>query len=186
MTNRSRWIGVGVGAAIGLGAIAGVQVATDDAQAAPVKVTQSQLKINQRISQAAVKRSNEALTKIAALTAQVAALQAGAGAGSYSGPLWGASNGTSQESLITTRGGTGVTSIFSNQAGRYTVKMNRNIATCTYSATIAADSSADLTNGRDIRVAVDLSDAARTQLLVFTSKADGKPSNAPFHIQVFC
>lgn len=183
--NRARWIGVGVGAAIGLGAIAGVQVATDDAQAAPVKVTQSQLKINQRISQAAVKRSNEALTKIAALTAQVAALQAG-GAGTYGGPLWGVSNGTSQESLVTTRGGAGVTSIFSNQAGRYTVKMNRNIATCTYSATIAADSSADLNNARDIRVAVDLSDAGRTQLLVFTSKSDGKPSNSPFHIQVFC
>ena len=186
MSSRARWIGVGVGAAIGLGAIAGVQVATDDAQAAPATATKAQMKINQRISQAAVKRSNEALAKIATLTAQVAALQAGGAGGGYGGPLWGASNGTSQESLITTRGGAGVTSIFSNQAGRYTVKMNRNVATCTYSATIAADSTADLTSGRDIRVALDLSDAGRTQLLVLTSKADGAAANSPFHIQVFC
>ena len=147
-----------------------------------VRVSPNQLLINQRISQAAVRRSNDALAKIASLTAQVAALQVQAGAG----PIWGVSNGGNQESLVTGRGGSGITSIYSNQAGRYTVKFDRNIAACSYSATIAADDQTKLTAGRDIRVALDLGDAARTQLTVFTSRANGNSVNSPFHIQVFC
>lgn len=176
---RNRVVGIGAGIVLGLGGVFAVQAVTGEAGAAPA--TASQLKINQRISQAAVKRSNEALAKIASLTAQVAALQVQSG-----GPLWAASSGANQESLIAGRGGAGVSSIFSNQAGRYTVKFNRNIATCTYSATIAADNQNDLGAGRDIRVALDLSDAARTQLTVFTSGANGNAVRAPFHIQVFC
>lgn len=178
--NRTRLFGVGAGIILGAGALVATgQGGVDRADGAGVS---AQLKINQRISAAAVRRSNDALRKIASLTAQVAALQVQAGAG----PMWAVSNGSAQESLVPGRGGSGVTSIFSNQVGRYTVKFNRNIAACSYSATIAADDQTQLTNARSIRVALDLADAARTQLTVFTSRADGNAVRSPFHIQVFC
>lgn len=179
---RNRLLGVGAGIVLGLGGVFAFQASTGEADAASVS---AQLKINQRISSAAVKRSNEALTKITALTAQVAALSAGT-PGAPAAPLWGVSNGSAQESLVTSRGGNGVLSIFSSQNGRFTVKFNRNVAACTYSATIAADNQNDLGTGRDIRVALDLSDAARSQLTVFTSAANGNATRAPFHIQTWC
>jgi hypothetical protein len=47
--------------AVGAGAIIGANLGAKDAQAAPVEVTAEQLLINQRISQAAVRRSNTGL-----------------------------------------------------------------------------------------------------------------------------
>jgi hypothetical protein len=59
---RNWWIGVAAGVALGLGAVVGVQAVTDTATAqGGFTVTPAQLKINQRISQAAVRRSNESL-----------------------------------------------------------------------------------------------------------------------------
>jgi hypothetical protein len=56
------WIGVAAGVALGLGGVVAVEAATDSASAqGGFTVTPGQLKINQRISQAAVRRSNEAL-----------------------------------------------------------------------------------------------------------------------------
>src|SRR5262245_12899496 len=56
---RPPWIALGAVAAIGLGV--GLLVREQVADAAPVRVTSAQLLINQRISQAGVRRSNEAL-----------------------------------------------------------------------------------------------------------------------------
>jgi hypothetical protein len=53
------WIALAAVAALGLGV--GLLVREETADAAPVRVTASQLLINQRISQAGVRRSNEAL-----------------------------------------------------------------------------------------------------------------------------
>jgi hypothetical protein len=62
MRKANWWIGVSVGVAAGLAAVAGVQASTDQASAqGGFQVTPGQLQINQRISQAAVRRSNEAL-----------------------------------------------------------------------------------------------------------------------------
>jgi hypothetical protein len=56
------WVGVAAGVALGLGSLVAVEAATDDASAQRgFTVTPAQLKINQRISQAAVRRSNEGL-----------------------------------------------------------------------------------------------------------------------------
>lgn len=63
---KSRWwVGVAAGMALGLGSVVAVNVATDDAQAAPVRVSAEQLLINQRISSAAVLRANESLRLLA-------------------------------------------------------------------------------------------------------------------------
>ena len=57
------WIGVAAGMVLGLGAVVAVQASTDEASAqSGFTVSAEQLRINQRISQAAVNRSNEALT----------------------------------------------------------------------------------------------------------------------------
>ena len=56
------WIGVAAGVALGLGTVVAVDAATEDASAqANFRVSPEQLRINQRISQAAVRRSNESL-----------------------------------------------------------------------------------------------------------------------------
>ena len=57
------WLTLAAVAAVGIGVGLGIREGTADA--APVKVTSSQLLINQRISQAGVRRSNEALDLLA-------------------------------------------------------------------------------------------------------------------------
>ncbi len=85
-------MGITAGVVIGLGTVAGVQAATSDGSAGNRKVIVSpqQLKINQRISQAAVKRSNDALKNLATLNAQV--------------PLFAVSSGAVGSNLVRGRG----------------------------------------------------------------------------------
>ena len=60
------WIGVTAGAVLGLGGIVAVEAATQEAsaQSATFRVTPEQLRINQRISQAAVRRVNELVDRL--------------------------------------------------------------------------------------------------------------------------
>ncbi|MGD9571971.1 MAG: hypothetical protein AB7V62_08815 [Thermoleophilia bacterium] len=64
---RTRWIaGVAAGVALGLATVLSIEAATDDASAqAGFTVSAEQLRINQRISQASVKRSNRSLNYLA-------------------------------------------------------------------------------------------------------------------------
>ena len=56
------WIGVTAGMALGMGSVVAVEAATTDASAqTSFTLSTEQLRINQRISQAAVRRSNESL-----------------------------------------------------------------------------------------------------------------------------
>lgn len=60
------WAGAACGAVLGVGAVVGLQVATPTAEAqSGFTVTPAQLQINQKISQAAVLRSNQALNYLA-------------------------------------------------------------------------------------------------------------------------
>ncbi len=61
MRKANWWVGVTVGMAVGLAGVAIADQASQPAEAASFTVTPAQLQINQRISQAAVRRSNEAL-----------------------------------------------------------------------------------------------------------------------------
>ena len=84
-------MGITAGVVIGLGTVAGVQAATSDGSTGrKVIVSPQQLKINQRISQAAVKRSNDALKNLATLNAQV--------------PLFAVSSGAVGSNLVRGRG----------------------------------------------------------------------------------
>ena len=163
-------MGITAGVVIGLGAVAGVEAATSDGSNTPRKVIVSsqQLKINQRISQAAVKRSNDALKNLGTLNAQT--------------PLFAVSSGAVGSTLVRGRGAVLAQRI---DDGNYRVKFDRNISACSWSATAASDAP-PVADTATIRLALDTTDVARTQLVVRTNAAGGAPVNAGFHVQVFC
>jgi hypothetical protein len=164
------WMGVTAGVVIGLGTVAGVQAATSDGSNSNRKVIVSpqQLKINQRISQAAVKRSNDALKNLATLNAQV--------------PLFAVSSGAVGSNLVRGRGAVSAQRI---DDGNYRVKFDRNISACSWSATAASDAP-PVADTVTIRLALDTTDVTRTQLVVRTNAVGGAPVNAGWHVQVFC
>jgi hypothetical protein len=163
------WVGVAAGAALGLGAVVAVEASTDEASAQrPVAITVQQLKINQRISQAAVRRSNESAGRLNAIEPQL--------------PLWAVSSGVVGSNLVR---GDGAVAAQRIDEGNYRVKFNRNIAACTWSATLASDTP-PVPDGQSIRLALDTTDAGRTQLVVRTANPAGQPVNSGFHVQVFC
>jgi hypothetical protein len=69
--------------------------------------------------------------------------------------------------------------------GNYRVKFTRNISTCSWSATVG-DDVPPIPTAASIRLALDTTDVARTQLIVRTFLANGNAVNAGFHVQVFC
>lgn len=163
------WMGVTAGVVIGLGTVAGVQAATSDgSNGRKVIVSPQQLKINQRISQAAVKRSNDALKNLSTLNAQV--------------PLFAVSSGAVGSNLVRGRGALSAQRI---DDGNYRVKFDRNISACSWSATAASDAP-PVADTVTIRLALDTTDVTRTQLVVRTNAAGGAPVNAGWHVQVFC
>jgi hypothetical protein len=169
MLNGRWWVGTAAGVALGLGAVIAVEGATGQADAArPVTVSAQQLTINQRISQAAVKRSNDALKQLGTITPQI--------------PLFAVSSGAVGSNLVRGRGATSAQRI---DDGNYRVKFDRNIAACSWTGTASADAP-PVSDAVTVRIALDTTDAGRTQLVVRTSNAAGQPANSPFHIQVVC
>ena len=163
------WVGVAAGAAIGLGAVVAIEDTTDEASAArPVTVSAEQLKINQRISQAAVKRGNEAITRLDALGPQI--------------PLFAVSNGAVGSNLVRGRGAISAQRI---DDGNYRVRFDRNISACSWVGTASSDVT-PVANPVTVRIALDTTDAARTQIVVRTANGAGTAVDSPFHIQVVC
>jgi hypothetical protein len=163
------WVGVAAGVALGLGAVVAVETATDEASAqSRVVVSAEQLRINQRISQAAVRRVNAAARDIDALGAAA--------------PIFAASSGAVGSTLLRGRGAVSVQRV---DVGSYRVRFTRNISACSWSATPATDAP-PVPDVFSIRLALDTTDVARTQLVVRTSGANGQFVDGGFHVQVFC
>lgn len=168
MTGRW-WIGVAAGVALGLGTVVAVETATDEASAqSGFTLSREQLRTNQRISIAAVKRVNQAQKDIAALGAAA--------------PLYAVSSGAVGSNLIRGRGAVSSQRI---DVGNYRVKFARNISACTWSATIGSDAP-PVPDAVSARLALDTTDVARTQLVVRTIAANGQFVDGGFHVQVFC
>jgi hypothetical protein len=165
------WIGVTAGVVLGIGGIAAFEATTGTADAArPVAVTAQQLTINQRISQAAVRRSNTSLKEIATLKSQV--------------PLFAVSSGAVGSDLV--RGtGRGALSAQRIDDGNYRVRFDRNISACSWTGTGTADAT-PVPPILSVRIALDTTDSTRQQLVVRTSAGDGTPANGGFSIQVVC
>jgi hypothetical protein len=163
------WVGVTAGVALGLGAVVAVEAATQEASAqSGFTLSAEQLRTNQRIAIAAVKRVNQAQKDIASLGAAA--------------PLYAVSNGAIGSNLVRGRG-----AVSSQRVGDgdYRVKFARAINTCSWSATLAND--APPVPGADtVKLALDTTDVARTQLVVRTLTAAGAGVNSGFHVQVFC
>jgi len=163
------WIGVSTGVALGLAGVVAVEASTDQAGAQrPVAVSAQQLKINQRISQAAVKRSNRAQTRLAVVEAHPT--------------LFAVSSGAVGSNLVR---GNGAVSSQRVDEGNYRVRFDRNVSACSWTGIPATDAP-PVPDAMSVRIALDTTDVARTQLVVRTANAQGNPVNAGFHLQVVC
>jgi hypothetical protein len=167
---RARWwVGTAAGVALGLATVLGVEAATGDASArSSITVSAKQLKTNQRIAQAALKRSNVSRKRLNKIGLQL--------------PMWAVSSGAPGSNLV--RGDGAVLSQFVGE-GNYRVRFVRPVSACTWSATPATEG-ASLPDAFSIRVALDVTEPSRTQLIVRTNNASGQPANSGFHLQVFC
>jgi hypothetical protein len=162
------WVGVTAGVALGLGTVVGVEAATQPASAQSGTVTVNQLRTVQKVSQAAVRRGNDARKRLNKIGLQL--------------PLWAVSSGAVGSNLIR---GDGAVSSQRLTDGNYRVRFVRDVSACTWSATPASDG-VTLPAGFSVRVALDTTEVSRTQLVVRTNDAAGQPVDSPFHLQVFC
>lgn len=166
---RRWWIGVAAGVTLGLATVLAIEAATGQADAQrPVAVTAQQLTINQRISQAAVKRSNDAQKRLGPLEAHPT--------------LFAVSSGAVGSNLVR---GYGAVSAQRVDEGNYRVRFDRNISACSWVGIPATDAP-PVPGAFAVRISLDTTDAARTQLVVRTSGANDQPTNAAFHVQVAC
>src|SRR5262245_5635410 len=122
MTGRW-WIAVAAGVVLGLGGVVAVEAATDEASAqSGFTLSREQLRTNQKVSIAAVRRVNKAQRDIAALGAAA--------------PMYAVSSGAVGSNLVRGRGA--VSSQLVGE-GNYRVKFVRNVSTCSWSATVGDD-----------------------------------------------
>jgi len=163
------WIGITAGVALGLGTVAAVDVATQPATAATTgPVTFAQLKQVQKVSIAAVKRTNADHKKLNRVAAQL--------------PLWAVSSGAAGSNLLR---GDGVVLSQRLTDGNYRVRFVRDVSQCTWSGTPATDG-ASLPDAFSVRISLDVTEPTKSQLIVRTNDAAGNPKDSGFHVQVFC
>jgi hypothetical protein len=206
------WIGVAAGVALGLGAVVALDAATQDAAGqATFRVTPEQLRINQRISQAAVRRSNESLQLLDPIRREEnqpqkvlgwrtqdirdsAVTEAKLASSLREGqPRW-AVVAAGSGALIRAKGATGSAKLAT--MGLYTVAFDRDVSACAIQATIADGGTAVTPVGQ---VSAWRSPSATNTVTVRTAqdKADGEASDPdggepqdtnalPFHITVLC
>jgi hypothetical protein len=203
---RSRWwVGVAAGVALGLGVVVAVDAGTDDASAqGGFRVSAEQLRINQRISQAAVRRSNESLQLLGPIrrlpnqpnqvlgwrTQDIrdGAVTAGKLTESIreGQPRWAVvTAGTG--ALSRAKGATASAKLAT--VGFYTVTFDRDVSACAIQATIADGGNAVTPVGQ---ISAWRSPTAANTVTVRTAQDDavsGVPTDVntlPFHITVLC
>ena len=166
---KSRWwIGVTAGVALGLGSVAAVDVATQPASAASGTVTVAQFQQVKKVSVAAVKRTNTDHKKLNRVAAQL--------------PLWAVSSGAPGSNLLR---GDGAVLAQRLTEGNYRVRFVRDVSACTWNGVPATDG-ASLPDAFSVRIALDITEPSKTQLVVRTNDAAGQPKDSGFHVQVFC
>jgi hypothetical protein len=203
---RTRWwVGVAAGVALGLGTVVAVEAATEGASAqGGFAVTAEQLRTNQRVSIAAVRRSNESLQLLDPIRRQPKLPQKVIGWRSQDlrdGSVTGAKivNGAVSEAKLSSslsgrlpawavvgangalaRSSGGITSQRTGE-GAYRVDLNRNVGQCAWTATIVTSSAADL---GDIGAAIDPVDSER--LVVLTTDNANAAADRAFNLQLTC
>jgi hypothetical protein len=199
---ESWWIAAIAGAVLAIAAVVVVSAATETATAqtagqANFRVTAGQLRINQRISQAAVRRSNESLRLLdpirdsganddapgfgTARIANGAITQAKLGADVVSKqPLWAVVNpdGTLARGSGATAAGRAAGPNFGS--GVYTVTFNRNITQCAFTVSTGASGTTPPTlSGEALAYTNPAASGQVVTVRTFASQADGNAGNDP-------
>jgi hypothetical protein len=199
------WVGVAAGVALGLGVVVATQAGTHEASAqSGFRTGAEQLRINQRISQAAVRRSNEALVlldpirklpklpqKVLGWRAQdlrdgaVSATKIANGAVSEAKlastvvtrlPAWAVVNATG----TLARSSGGITSQRVEE-GLYRVDLNRDVGRCAWTATQVETTALDLGF-----VGIELDPVDPERLSVRTTDGVNASMDRAFSLQVTC
>lgn len=203
---RARWwIGVAVGVALGLGLVVAVEAGTEDASAqSGFRVSAEQLRINQRISQAAVRRSNQALDLLDPITRQpnipnkvlgwrTQDLRDGVitSAKIANGSVTEADLATALAGRLAAWASVGSTGTLSRSSGGvtsartaegiYRVDFGRDLGRCAWTATEVVAAAGEI--GR-IGAGIDPADSEK--LVVFTTDAGGVADDQAFNLQVTC
>lgn len=202
MKTSNWWVGVTAGMVLGLGAVIVSEQATTDAEAAAISVTPAQLQINQRISQAAVRRSNESLDLLDPIRRSGASDDA---------PGWGTTQirdgavtsakldtavreGQPRWAVVAattgalTRGKGAGSAAKLADPGLYSVTFDRDVSACALQATIGDGGTAvpPLQDAAQIAVWRSATDA-KTVTIRTASGVPAAPVNTlPFHVTVLC
>ena len=199
MRKANWWVGATVGMAVGLAGVAIADQATQPAEAASFQVTPGQLQINQRISQAAVRRSNEALDLLDPIrksgaqddapgwgTAQIrdGAITAAKldTAARQRLPRWAVVAATSGNLV---RGQGAVSSAKTTDPGIYTVTWDRDVSACSIQATQGDGGTTPITTDAVVTAWRSATDAK----VVTVRTADGAntaQNGIPFTVSVLC
>lgn len=196
---RNWWMGVAAGAAVGLGGVIAAEQATTGAEAAAISVTPAQLQINQRISQAAVRRSNESLDLLDPVRKSgahddapgwgTAQIRDGAVTSAKldtavreAQPRWAVVAATTG-ALTRAKGAT--TSAKLADPGLYTVTFDRDVSACAVQATIADGGTTPITTGGEVSAWRSATDPK--VVTVRTGDSAGAAVNTlPFQVAVLC
>jgi hypothetical protein len=195
------WVGVAAGVALGLGVVVAVEVGTGDASAqGGFRVSAEQLRINQRISQAAVRRSNESLQLLGPIRRlpnqpnqvlgwRTQDIRDGAVTGAKlteslreGQPRW-AVVAAGASTLSRAKGATAAAKLA--DPGLYSVTFDRDVSACALQATIADPGTTPLTTGGEVNAWRSAADPK--VVTVRTGDSAGAATNAlPFHLTVLC
>ena len=199
MRKQNWWVGATVGMAVGLAGVAIADQATQPAEAATITVSAGQLQINQRISQAAVRRSNEALALLDPVRKSGASDDApGWGTAQIRDgavttakldtatrerlPRWAVVAATSGS---LTRGQGAVSSAKSTDPGIYTVTFDRDVTACALQAGPGSGGTTPITTD-DVYTAWRSATDAKV-VTVRTADPGNAPVNTlPFTVSILC
>jgi hypothetical protein len=175
----------GLALAGGFGTALVLQAATPAGAQEEFTVSAAQLRINQRISQAGVRRSNDALKRVAALEARPDPSKGTADDAPFVLTFFAPVSGTSAPQPAAPAGSTppavGVVGTEFPETGLARVIFSRPVNACAFSATVVDEQS-----GQISATSRSASAPGNRAVDVRTRASDGTPQPRSFHLMVFC
>ena len=174
----------GLALAGGFGTALLLQAATPAGAQEEFTVTAAQLRINQRISQAGVRRSNDALKRVEALEARAGSDETPEGPPlvlTFFAPISGTSTPQPAAPGGSTPAAVGVVGTEFPETGLARVIFSRPVNTCAFGATVV-----DEQGGQISATSRSATAPGNRAVDVRTRASDGTPQPRSFHLTVFC